>query len=188
MGLLAADAHRGRQRCPVGGAEHRGGTDHCPFFYNGTQPIEYEGEPVVIPGKELGADDFTKIPNGLPGVGDRMLVLWTKGVGQGRISMNQFVALTSTNPAKIFGLYPRKGSLDPGADADLVLWDPDRELTYGVAVAQHRTDYNLFEGWRLKGFPEKVFLRGELIVDGDRWLGHRGMGRFLARRSHAEVI
>ena len=164
------------------------GTDHCPFFYDGTRPIEYEGEMITIPGKELGADDFTKIPNGLPGVGDRMPILWTYGVGKGRISMNQFVALTSTNAARIFGLYPRKGSLQPGADADLVLWDPDRELTYGVAVAQHRTDYNLFEGWRLKGFPEKVFLRGELIVDGDRWLGHRGMGRFLARRSHAEVI
>jgi dihydropyrimidinase len=164
------------------------GTDHCPFFYDGSQAINYEGEPVKIPGKELGKDDFTKIPNGLPGVGDRMPVLWTTGVGSGRITMNQYVALTSTNPAKIFGLYPRKGSLTPGADADIVIWDPSREVDYGVAVSHHRTDYNLYEGWELKGFPEKVFLRGKLIVDGEAWLGESGGGRFLKRSPHAEVI
>jgi dihydropyrimidinase len=163
-------------------------TDHCPFFYDGTTPIEYEGRRVAIPGKELGADDFTKIPNGLPAVGDRMPILWTFGVGAGRISPNRFVELTSTNPAKIFGLYPRKGSLEVGADADLVVWDPDRELTYGVKYARHRTDYNLWEGWKLRGFPEKVFLRGQLIVDGDRWLGRPGMGRFLPREPGAAVL
>jgi dihydropyrimidinase len=126
-------------------------TDHCPFFYDGTKPILYEGQPVAIPGKELGASDFTKIPNGLPAVGDRLPVLWTFGVGSGRISANQFVALTSTNPAKIFGLYPRKGSLVPGADADLAIWDPERKLTL-AAHAHHRTDYNLFEGFELTGF------------------------------------
>jgi dihydropyrimidinase len=87
------------------------GTDHCPFFFDGSQPIEYEGESVAIPGKELGKQDFTKIPNGLPGVGDRMPVLWTEGVGEGRITMNQFVALTSTNAARIFGMHPQKGTL-----------------------------------------------------------------------------
>ena len=158
------------------------GTDHCPFFYDGTKPIEYEGQRIAIPGKELGKDDFTKIPNGLPGVGDRMPVLWTYGVGQGRISANQFVALMSTNPAKAFGLYPRKGALLPGSDADIVLWDPQRKLTYGVAHAHHRTDYNLFEGWELQGFPAKVFLRGRLIVEGERWLGEAGMGQFVHRR------
>jgi dihydropyrimidinase len=163
-------------------------TDHCPFFYDGSKPILYEGQPVAIPGKELGASDFTKIPNGLPGVGDRLPVLWTYGVGAGRISANQFVALTSTNPAKIFGLYPRKGSLLPGADADIVIWDPERTLTYGVAYAHHRTDYNLFEGCELTGFPEKVFLRGQMIVDGNRWLGQGGMGRFLYRVPGAEVL
>jgi dihydropyrimidinase len=96
-------------------------TDHCPFFYDGTRPIEYEGKSVQIPGKELGQDDFTKIPNGLPGVGDRMPILWSYGVRQGRISPQQFVALTSTKPDQIFGLYPRKGSLQPGSDADLGL-------------------------------------------------------------------
>jgi dihydropyrimidinase len=163
-------------------------TDHCPFFYNGARPILYEGQPVAIPGKELGADDFTKIPNGLPGVGDRLPVMWTYGVGAGRISANQFVALTSTNPAKIFGLYPRKGSLLPGADADIAIWDPDRRLTYGVAHAHHRTDYNLFEGYELTGYPEQVFLRGQLIVDGDRWLGRSGMGKYLYRVPGAEVL
>ncbi len=164
------------------------GTDHCPFFFDGDTPIEYEGQPVAIPGKELGRSDFTKIPNGLPAVGDRLPILWSYGVGQGRLTPNQFVALTSTQPAKIFGLYPRKGALVPGADADLVIWDPDRKLTYGRAHAQHRTDYNLFEGWELVGYPEKVFLRGRLIVDGERWLGRAGQGKYLHRHPSAPVV
>lgn len=157
------------------------GTDHCPFFYDGSKPITYEGTPVSIPGKELGQGDFTKIPNGLPGVGDRLPILWTYGVRSGKLTPNQFVAINSTNPAKIFGLYPRKGALVPGADADLVIWDPERRVTYGIAHSHHRTDYNLFENWELVGFPEKVFLRGSLIVDGQRWLGQAGKGQFLHR-------
>ncbi|HIE58168.1 MAG TPA: dihydropyrimidinase [Anaerolineales bacterium] len=164
------------------------GTDHCPFFYDGTKPILYEGQEIAIPGKELGAGDFTKIPNGLPGVGDRLPVLWTEGVVKGRISPNEFVALTSSNPAKIFGLYPRKGSLTPGADADIVIWDPQKRVKYGVSHSHQRTDYNLYEGWDLIGYPEKVFLRGHLIVDGEAWLGRRGMGRFLPRQPGAEVL
>ncbi len=164
------------------------GTDHCPFFFDGTQPILYEGEPVAIPGKELGAHDFTKIPNGLPAVGDRLPILWTYGVKTGRLNPNQFVALTSTNPAKIFGLYPKKGSLEIGADADVVLWDPDKRLTYGVAHAQHRTDYNLFEGWELTGFPEKVFLRGHLLVDRGQWFGEPGMGQYQNRQAGAPIL
>lgn len=164
------------------------GTDHCPFFYDGNTPIEYEGEMVKIPGKELGREDFTKIPNGLPGVGDRLPVMWTQGVVEGPLTPNQFVAQTSTNAAKIFGLYPRKGTLMPGADADIAIWDPEKTLTYGVDVAHHRTDYNLYEGWELTGYPVKVFLRGQLIVDGDQWLGEPGMGTFLERKPGAEVI
>ena len=164
------------------------GTDHCPFFFDGTQPIIYEGQPIAIPGKELGAADFTKIPNGLPGVGDRLPVLWSTAVNPGRLTPNQFVALTSTNPAKIFGLYPRKGALVPGADADLVIWDPQRKVKFGVAMSQQRTDYNLYEGWELTGYPEKVFLRGHLIVDGEQWLGQPGMGQFLKRKPGAEVL
>ncbi len=163
------------------------GTDHCPFFYDGTKPILYEGKEIAIPGKELGVGDFTKIPNGLPGVGDRLPVMWTEGVVKGRITPNQFVAMTSTNPAKIFGMYPKKGALLPGSDADIVIWNPERKVKYGVEMAHHRTDYNLFEGWELKGYPEKVFLRGELIVDGDEWLGKRGGGEFI-KRKEGEVL
>ena len=172
----------------AGGTIQTIGTDHCPFFYNGTMPIMYEGKPVAIPGKELGADDFTKIPNGLPGVGDRLPILWTTGVGSGKLSANRFVALTSTNPAKIFGLYPRKGALVPGSDADIVIWDPEKKVKYGVALSHQRTDYNLYEGWELTGMPEKVFLRGQCIVDGGRWLGKAGKGQFLPRRPGAPVL
>lgn len=163
------------------------GTDHCPFFYDGTKPIVYEGGKVAIPGKELGKDDFTKIPNGLPGIQDRMPVLWTYGVRAGKITANQFVAYMSTNPAKIFGLYPRKGALIPGADADVVIWDPAKKVKYGVAMSHQRTDYNLYEGWELTGYPEKVFLRGEMIVDGNVWMGKRGSGKFL-KRGEGQVL
>jgi dihydropyrimidinase len=159
------------------------GTDHCPFFLDGSKPITYEGVQVAIPGKELGKEDFTKIPNGLPGVGDRLPILWTYGVRAGRITPNQFVALTSTNPAKIFGLYPRKGALLPGSDADIVIWDPEQRLVYGLEYAHHRTDYNLYEGWEIVGFPEKVFLRGRMIVDGRSWLGGAGSGQYLHRKT-----
>ncbi|HSL28608.1 MAG TPA: dihydropyrimidinase [Anaerolineales bacterium] len=163
------------------------GTDHCPFFYDGTQPIVYEGREIAIPGKELGKDDFTKIPNGLPGIEDRLPVMWTCGVRAGKITANQFVAYTSTNPARIFGLYPRKGALLAGSDADIVIWDPLKKVTYGVAHSHQRTDYNLFEGWELIGLPEKVFLRGKLIVDGAQWLGRAGDGQYL-KRDEGEVI
>jgi dihydropyrimidinase len=163
-------------------------TDHCSFFFDGTKPILYEGVPVAIAGKELGEVDFTKIPNGLPGVGDRLPVLWTYGVGKGRISANQFVALNCTNPAKIFGLYPRKGALLPGSDADIVIWDPELRVTYGTAYAQHRTDYNLYEGWELVGYPVKVFLRGQLIVENQQWLGKASMGLFLSRQPYAPFL
>ena len=163
------------------------GTDHCPFFYDGSKPIVYEGSEIAIPGKELGKDDFTKIPNGLPGVGDRLPVMWTCGVRTGKITANQFVAYHSTNPAKIFGLYPHKGALLPGSDADIVIWDPEKKVKYGVAHAQHRTDYNLYEGWELVGYPEKVFLRGKMIVNGDEWLGRAGDGQFL-KRAEGEIL
>ena len=163
------------------------GTDHCPFYFDGTRPITYEGSEIVIPGKELGKDDFTKIPNGLPGVQDRMPIMWTYGVRTGRITQNQFVAYTSTNPAKIFGLHPRKGAVMEGSDADIVIWDPEKKVKYGIAQSHHRTDYNLYEGWELIGYPEKVFLRGKLIVDGEQWLGRAGNGQFL-KRDEGEVL
>ncbi len=163
-------------------------TDHCPFFFDGSKPIEYEGKLVAIPGKELGRGDFTRIPNGLPGLGDRLAVMWTYGVRSGKMSANRFVELNMTNPARIFGLYPRKGALLPGADADILLWNPEKRVTYGVGMAQHRTDYNLYEGWELTGYPHQVFLRGKSIVEDGRWAGHSGMGHYLARKPFGEVI
>ncbi len=162
-------------------------TDHCPFFYNGQKSIDYEGQKIAIPGKELGKDNFTQIPNGLPGVGDRLPVFWTHGVVTGRISPERFVALTATNPAKIFGLYPQKGCLKPGSDADIAIWDPDLTIKYGVKVAQHRSDYNLFEGWNLKGMPITVMQRGKILVNDGEWFGKPGQGRFL-RRINGEVL
>lgn len=163
-------------------------TDHCPFFYDGSKPVRYEEKEVMIAGKELGKEDFTKIPNGLAALGDRLPILWSYGVGKGYLTPNQFVALTSTQPAKIFGLYPQKGTLMPGSDADIVVWDPQKKLTYGVKYAHHRIDHNLFEGWDLCGFPEKVFSRGNLIVDGEHWYGRPGLGRYIQRKAFAPVL
>lgn len=162
-------------------------TDHCPFFFNGQNAIEYEGKMVAIPGKELGKDNFTQIPNGLPGLGDRLPVFWTQAVNTGRISPERFVALTSTNPARIFGLYPRKGCLQPGSDADIAIWDSNLSVKYGVNIAHHRTDYNLFEGWNLKGMPVIVMQRGKILVQDGQWYGKPGQGNFLHRLS-GEVL
>ncbi|MCC6192162.1 MAG: dihydropyrimidinase [Anaerolineales bacterium] len=163
-------------------------TDHCPFLFDGTKPIEYEGQPFVMPGKELGSDSFDKIPNGVPGIEDRMPILWTYGVGQGRISLNRLVELCCTNPAKIFGLYPRKGTLAVGADADVVIWNPNTTRVMGARTSHQRTDYNLYEGWEIRGVPEQVYLRGNLLVDGDTWNGEPGGGSWLKRAAHGAVL
>lgn len=157
-------------------------TDHCPFFYDGTKPIKYEGSEIAIPGKELGIGDFTRIPNGLPGVGDRLPVMWTQMVSSNEFSISEFSALTSTNPAKIFGLYPQKGTLLPGSDADIVLWDAEKTVKYGLAFAHHRTDHNLYEGWILKGFPVRIYSRGRMIVKDGEWHGQQGWGKFINRQ------
>ncbi len=163
-------------------------TDHCPFFFDGTKEIMYEGKPVKIAGKELGVGDFSKIPNGLPCIEDRMPILWSYGVGPGHISMNRLVELCCTNPAKMFGLYPKKGTLAVGADADVVIWDPNKKKTMSAANSHQRTDYNLYEGWEITGLPEKVYRRGELLVDGDNWLGKSGSGKWTARKANAPII
>jgi len=141
-------------------------TDHCPFNYQGQ--------------KELGRGDFRKIPNGIPGIETRLLLLW-KGVAEGRISANRFVELCATAPARLFGLYPRKGLLAPGADADLLLWDPKRRVDLSAAALHMRVDYSPYEGMVVEGGPAKVFARGKLIVDGDRFLGAPGDGEYLPR-------
>jgi dihydropyrimidinase len=163
-------------------------TDHCPFFYDGTKSINYEGQAIAIPGKELGKGDFTRIPNWLPGVGDRMPVMWTQMVSSGRFTINQFVQLTCANPARIFGLYPRKGCLLPGADADIVLWDPEKKVNYGIAFSQQRTDYNLYEGWELLGYPVRVISHGKTIVDQGEWLGKAGDGKFVPCGIFSEIL
>ena len=143
-------------------------TDHCPFCMKDQ--------------KELGRGDFSKIPNGMPGVETRLYLLWD-GVRDGRISMNRFVEITSTAPAKIFGMYPRKGTVSVGADADLVVWDPAREKILGKDSLHMRVDYSPFEGRRVVGAPSHVLSRGEVVVANDLWVskGREGRGRFLKR-------
>ena len=140
-----------------------------------------KGNRLPFRARNLAQDDFTKIPNGLPGVEDRLPVLWTTGVGSGKLTASQFVALTSTNPAKIFGLYPRKGALLPGSDADIVIWDPKKKVKYGVACQPPAHGLQPVRRLGFERVPEKVFLRGKLIVDGEKWLGKKGEGEFLKR-------
>lgn len=156
-------------------------TDHCPFWYEG-------GVNGHIPGKELGKGDFSKIPNGLPVIEDRMKIMWHYGVRGGHFDANRFVELMCTNPAKIFGLYPRKGTIAVGSDADIVVWDPDRTETVSYKTDHMNVDYNLFEGHEIVGGPSAVFLRGSQIVDGARWLGKNGQGQFLKRNAYAPVL
>lgn len=156
-------------------------TDHAPFFFQGG----IEGR---LAGKELGVNSFAEIPNGMPGIEDRLMVLWHHGVNKGRFSRSRFVELVSTNPAKIFGLYPRKGEISVGSDADLVIWDPDKEHTLSAENHHMNTDYNVYEGMRVKGMPSKIYLRGKLIVDGDHWLQEKGEGKYINRKPYAEIL
>lgn len=156
-------------------------TDHCPFCFN-------ENPHGLHRSKQLGRNDFSKIPNGAPGVEFRLPLLYDGGVGTGRITLNRFVQLVSTAPAKMFGLFPRKGTIAVGSDADLVLFDPNRQHILSATTHHSNVDYTLFEGRSVMGKVEKVFLRGELIVDGDRWLGEAGMGQYQRRSASGRVI
>ncbi|HEV7912798.1 MAG TPA: dihydropyrimidinase [Albitalea sp.] len=149
-------------------------TDHCPFCMK-------EGHLGYRQQKMRGKDDFSLIPNGAPGIETRLVSLFDIGVMQGRLSLNRFVQLTATTPAKLFGLFPRKGTIAVGSDADIVLFDPAATQTIRAAHLHSQCDYTLLEGRTLRGRVDKVFLRGELIVDGERWLGREGMGRFVPR-------
>ncbi len=150
-------------------------TDHCPFWFEGGK----EGRPA---GKELGRESFAKIPNGVPGIEDRMMVLYTHGVRQGRFSINRWVELCCTNPAKLFGMYPQKGTLAPGSDADVVVWDPEAKHTISARTHHQRTDYNLYEGMQVTGMPQVVLARGRVLVQDGEWKGEQGAGRFVKRR------
>jgi dihydropyrimidinase len=149
-------------------------TDHCPFCMK-------EGHLGYRLQKMRGKDDFSLIPNGAPGIETRLVSLFDIGVTQGRLSLNRFVQLTSTTPAKLFGLFPKKGTIAVGSDADVVLFDPHASQTVHAHDLHGNCDYTLLEGRTLQGRIEKVFLRGTLIVDGPRWLGREGMGRFVPR-------
>jgi dihydropyrimidinase len=142
-------------------------TDHCPFCFEDQ--------------KILGKDDFTKIPNGGPGIENRLQLIYHHGVNSGKLSLPRFVELTSTTPARIFGMYPRKGEIAPGSDADLVIWDPNERHTISAKTHHMRVDYSMFEGFEVQGNARTVLSRGEVIVDGGNFLGKAGRGQYLKR-------
>ena len=145
-------------------------TDHCPFCFKDQ--------------KILGINDFSKIPNGGPGVENRMSLVYNGGVNSGRISLNKFVELTSTAAAKTFGLFPKKGTIAVGSDADIIIFDPHRKETISIknACTHHmRVDYNAYEGFEVTGFTETVLSRGKIIINKCEYVGKKGDGRFLKR-------
>jgi dihydropyrimidinase len=142
-------------------------TDHTPF--------KFEGQ------KEMGRENFAKIPNGVPGIEWRTTLLYHFGVGEGRMSLNRFVEVIATSPAKLFGCYPRKGEIQPGSDADLVVFDANREVTLSVRAQATLSDYNPYEGWTVRGVAEVVLLRGQVIVANGAFVGRMGQGKFVRR-------
>jgi dihydropyrimidinase len=142
-------------------------TDHCPFD--------------LALKKQMGDGDFRGSPGGIPGVETRLPLLYAEGVAKGRLSPEQFVAVVATNPAKLMGLYPRKGSLAIGSDADLVIFDPERRVTLRNKNLHQRVDYTPFEGWQVTGWPETTLVRGRVVVDKGRLLAPKGYGRFIPR-------
>jgi dihydropyrimidinase len=149
-------------------------TDHCAFNWNGQ--------------KTLGKDDFSKIPNGGPGIENRLQMIHHFGVRQGRITLNRMVELLATNPAKLFGLYPRKGTLAVGSDADVVVFDPEKTVTISASTHHSNVDYNLFEGTQVQGSPDVVLLRGNVLVDGDTLVAKPGIGQFVKRAKFGQEL
>jgi len=147
-------------------------TDHCPFCFKEQ--------------KELGRDDFTKIPNGGPGVENRLSLIYSGGVAAGRFSMNRFVELVSTTPAKLFGLYPKKGTIAVGSDADVVIFNPERKHVISAATHHMRVDYSMFEGIEVTGMPEVVLSHGEVVVANNQFVGRKGAGRFVKRANYSQ--
>jgi dihydropyrimidinase len=146
-------------------------SDHCPFRYDDPQ------------GKlaPRGRTSFRWVPNGIPGVETRLPILFSEGVGKGRISLNEFVALTATNHARTYGLYPRKGTIAVGSDADIAIWDPEREVTITQALMHGGTDYTPYEGIRVKGWPVSTMVRGRFVVRDGALVGAEGAGQYVAR-------
>jgi dihydropyrimidinase len=148
-------------------------TDHCPFHWQQ---------------KMMGKDDFSKIPNGHPAIENRMELLWTEGVVSGKISPNKYVEVTSTNPARIFGMYPKKGCIAPGSDADLVIFAPDIKHEISSTTHHMNVDYSAYEGWQLQGKCEKVLLRGKIAIDNGKVLIDKGFGKFVRRNKLSKTI
>jgi dihydropyrimidinase len=144
-------------------------TDHCPFCFEDQ--------------KSMGKSDFTKIPNGGPGIENRLQLLHHHGVGQGNLTLNRFVEIVSTAPARIFGMYPKKGVLAPGSDADIVLWDPVASHTISAKTHHMCVDYSMFEGFKVRGNARDVYSRGELIVSKGEFIGRPGRGQYLRREA-----
>jgi len=155
-------------------------TDHCPFCFTDTRGMKFS--------KQQGLDSFAKIPNGGPGLETRLPVVFDGGVHKQRLSLNRFVEVMSTGPAKLFGLFPKKGTIAVGSDGDIVLFDPNESWTIRAGEHHSRSDYSLFEGRPIKGRVKKVFLRGQCIVDGPKWLGREGMGQYLKRGASGTVF
>jgi dihydropyrimidinase len=146
-------------------------TDHCPFFFE-TQ-------------KRAGLDDFTKIPNGGPGIEHRLQLLYHYGVNQGRLSVRRWVDLVAENPARLFGLYPKKGVLQTGSDADIVIWNPNLKYTISATSHHMNVDYSMYEGFTVQGNAETVISRGEIIVSHNAWYGKPGRGQYMKRSPFA---
>ncbi|MGZ4967561.1 MAG: amidohydrolase family protein, partial [Chthoniobacterales bacterium] len=142
-------------------------TDHAPFDFNTQKP--------------MGRDDFTKIPNGIPSLEERVKLLFSHGVKAGKLDLHKFVDVASTNAAKTFGLFPRKGSIQIGADADLVIYDPEYRSKISAQTQMMNVDYSAFEGWEIQGRPELVTVRGEVAVRDGKFVGTVGRGEMLKR-------
>ncbi len=145
-------------------------TDHCPFHFKAGKAE-----------KQYGKDDFTKCPNGAPGVQERLMLMFSEGFMKGKLTLPQIVKYCSSNPCRMFGMYPQKGSLEPGTDADIVIIDPEKKTLIDKDYIRGASDYSCYEGMELDGRIEKVFLRGEEIVKDGKFLGNRGDGRYLKR-------
>ena len=148
-------------------------TDHCPFKWEQ---------------KKMGENDFSKIPNGHPAIEHRMELLFSEGVNKGRISLNKYVEVTSTNTAKLFGMYPKKGTFSIGADADIVIFDPNEKHTISVKTHHQNTDYSAYEGWELTGKCKTVILRGKIAVDNGSFLLEKGYGQFVRRNKVSKIV
>jgi len=151
---------------------HTVATDHCPF---------------CMKQKEMGKNNFSKIPNGAPGVEHRMELMYSEGVEKGRISLNKFVDVTSTAAAKVFGLFPRKGTIAPGSDADIIIFDPNQNHTISAKTHHMNCDYSAYEGWKVKGKVRSTLLRGKVVVDEGKANIDAGYGQYLKRKKHQKI-